>query len=59
MWRSRARDGHGTARGNVRAVPRTGPPSVTVHYTGNRPALIVRIEPRGGAAVTTIEERGP
>ena len=50
------RGGHGTAGGSVRAVPRTGPPpSVAVHYTGNRPALTVRIEPRAGATTTTIE----
>jgi hypothetical protein len=54
------RGGHGPAGGSVRAVPRTGPPpSVAVHYTGNRPALTVRIEPRAGATVTTIEETRP
>jgi hypothetical protein len=54
------RGGRGTAGGNVRAVPRTGPPpSVAVRDTGDRPALTVRIEPRAGATVTTIEERQP
>jgi hypothetical protein len=54
------RGGHGTAGGNVRAVPRTGPPpSVAVRDTGDSPALTVRIEPRAGATMTTIEERVP
>jgi hypothetical protein len=59
---SRRRHGgdHGAGGGNVRAVPRTGPPpSVTVRDTGTRPALTVRIEPRPYATVTTIEERQP
>jgi hypothetical protein len=54
------RGGHGMGGGNVRAVPRTGPPpSVTVRYTGTRPTLTVRIEPHAGATVTTIEEKRP
>jgi hypothetical protein len=54
------RGGHGTAGGSVRAVPRTGPPpSVAVRDTGDSPALTVRIEPRVGATMTTIEERVP
>jgi hypothetical protein len=49
---------HGTAAGDVRAVPHAGPPpSVTIRDTGGRPALTVRIEPHAGATVTTIEER--
>jgi hypothetical protein len=52
--------GHGAGGGNVRAVPRTGPPpSVTVRDTGTRPALTVRIEPRAYSTVTTIEEERP
>ena len=59
-FRPLRRGGHGTAAGNVRAVPRTGPPpSVAVRDTGDRPALTVRIEPRAGATMTTIEERQP
>ena len=59
-FRPLRRGGHGTAAGNVRAVPRTGPPpSVAVRDTGDSPALTVRIEPRAGATMTTIEERVP
>ena len=59
-FRPLRRGGHGTAAGNVRAVPHTGPPpSVAVRNTGNRPALTVRIEPRPSATVTTIEEGRP
>jgi hypothetical protein len=59
-FRPPRRGGHGTAGGSVRAVPRTGPPpSVTVRDTGDSPALTVRIEPRAGATMTTIEERVP
>jgi hypothetical protein len=47
----------GLAGGNVRAVPRTGPPSVAVRDTETRPAQTVRIEPRAGTI--TIEERQP
>ena len=54
------RGGHPVAAGDVRAVPHAGPPvSVTVRDTGSRPALTVRIEPRAGTAVITIEERQP
>jgi hypothetical protein len=54
------RGGHASAAGNIRAVPRTGPPpSVTVRYAGNRPALTVRIEPRASAIVSTIKEIRP
>jgi hypothetical protein len=56
-FRPLRRGGHPVPDGNVRAVPRSGPPaSVTVRDTGNRPALTVRIEPHAGATVTTIEE---
>ncbi len=59
-FRPLRRGPHGTAAGDVRAVPRAGPPaSVTVRDTGSRPALTVRIEPHAGATVTTIEERQP
>jgi hypothetical protein len=59
-FRPPRRGGHGTAAGDVRAVPRTGPPpSVAVRDTGDSPALTVRIEPRAGATMTTIEERVP
>jgi hypothetical protein len=59
-FRPSRRGWHGTAAGNVRAVPRTGPPpSVAVRDTGDSPALTVRIEPRAGATMTTIEERVP
>jgi hypothetical protein len=59
-FRPLRRGGHPVPDGNVRAVPRSGPPaSVTVRDTGSRPALTVRIEPRAGATVTTIEERQP
>jgi len=53
-----SRGPHGTAAGDVRAVPHAGPPpSVTIRDTGGRPALTVRIEPRAGTPVTTIKER--
>jgi hypothetical protein len=57
----RQRGGHGaTVAADVRAVPRTGPPTtVVIRDTGRRPALTVRIEPHAGAAVTTIEETRP
>ena len=59
-FRPSRRGGRGTAAGDVRAVPRTGPPpSVAVRDTGESPALTVRIEPRAGATMTTIEERVP
>jgi hypothetical protein len=59
-FRPLRRSAHPVPNGNVRAVPRSGPPaSVTVRDTGSRPALIVRIEPQAGATVTTIEERQP
>ena len=59
-FRPLRRGGHPVPDGNVRAVPRSGPPaSVTVRDTGSRPALTVRIEPRAGATATTIEERQP
>jgi hypothetical protein len=59
-FRPLRRGAHPVPNGNVRAVPRSGPPaSVTVRDTGSRPALTVRIEPRAGATVTTIEERQP
>ena len=59
-FRPLRRGPHGTAAGDVRAVPHAGPPpSVTIRDTGGRPALTVRIEPRAGATVTTIEERQP
>jgi hypothetical protein len=57
-FRPLRRGAHPVPGGNVRAVPHSGPPaSVTVRDTGSRPALTVRIEPRAGATVTTIEER--
>ena len=57
-FRPLRRGGHPVTNGNVRAVPRSGPPaSVTVRDTGSRPTLTVRIEPHAGATVTTIEER--
>ena len=59
-FRPPRRGAHPGPREDVRAVPRSGPPtSVTVRDTGSRPALTVRIEPRAGATVTTIEERQP
>jgi hypothetical protein len=59
-FRSLRRGRHPVTDGNVRAVPRSGPPaSVTVRDTGSRPALTVRIEPHAGGTVTTIEERQP
>ena len=59
-FRPLRRGAHPVPEGNVRAVPHSGPPaSVTVRDTGSRPALTVRIEPRAGATVTTIEERQP
>jgi hypothetical protein len=58
--RSLRRGGHASAAGNIRTVPRPGPPtSVTMRYAGTRPALTVRIEPRAGATMTTIEEKRP
>jgi hypothetical protein len=59
-FRPSRRGGHGTVAGDIRAVPKTGPPpSVAVRDTGDSPALTVRIEPRAGATLTTIEERVP
>ena len=59
-FRPLRRGPRGTAAGDVRAVPDAGPPpSVTIRDTGGRPALTVRIEPRAGATVTTIEETQP
>ena len=59
-FRPLRRGEHPVPEENVRAVPRSGPPtSVTVRDTGSRPALTVRIEPHAGATVTTIEERQP
>jgi hypothetical protein len=64
--RSRRRRGrlrrveHGTAGGNVRAVPHAGPPpTVGVRDTGNRPALTVRIEPHASGTATSIKEERP
>jgi hypothetical protein len=48
---------HGRAAGwsDVRAVSRPGPPtSVTLHDAGTRPAVIVRMDSRAGAAVGAI-----
>ena len=45
---------------NVRAVPDTGPPGlVSVHNTGTDATHTVRIEPRPGTSITTIEEARP
>lgn len=64
--RSRRRRGrlrrveHGTAGGDVRAVPHAGPPpTVGVRDTGNRPALTVRIEPRASGTATSVKEERP
>lgn len=59
-FRPPRRGPHPGPEGDVRAVPRSGPlVSVTVRDTGSRPTRTVRIEPRAGATVTTIEETQP
>ena len=59
-FRPPRRSAHPGPEGDVRAVPRSGPPaSVTVRDTGRRPALIVRIEAHAGTTVTTIEDTQP
>lgn len=59
-FRPPRRGPHPGPEGDVRAVPRSGPlVSVAVRDTGSRPTRTVRIEPRAGATVTTIEETQP
>jgi hypothetical protein len=45
---------------SVQAVPHTGPPgAVSIQHSGTDATQTVRIEPRPGVAVTTIEETRP